>query len=273
MKNVILTPAVDIELDAAEFFIKTLRKYFKDDIYILIGAKDHKLKEMLSHFDCNFYEVDVHKYDVQLKRYKYFLNILRKNRNYNKVLFCDCRDIYFQSDPFKHNYKGTINFFQEDKKIGECEHATRWIKKTFGEKIFNDLSDKTICCGGTVLASYDNMVKWLNLMDQLISKYPYKKKLKYLLTFRRDGSGRGCDQAHGNYIAYKNYFQKSYSYSNKNGPIATVYYLNPIKFNEKSELINSLGEPYTIVHQYNKRWSEFSEKVNFLRDNLNIRKS
>ena len=273
MKNIVITPAVGIELDAAEFFVKTLRQYYHDDIYILISTSDHKLKAMLGTYNCKFHEVDVHKYDVQLKRYKYFLEILNKNKNYNKVLFCDCRDIYFQSNPFEYDYKGSINFFLEDTKINQCEHATRWITKTFGEKIYGELSDKTICCGGTVLAKYNDMIKWLDLMDKLISQYPYKRRLKYLLTFRRDSNGRGCDQAHGNYIAYKNYFKDSFLYSNKEGPIATVYYLKQIKFNEKSQLINSLGEPYAVVHQYDKRWSEFSEKVSLLRNNLNIIKS
>ena len=109
----------------------------------------------------------------------------------------------------------------------------------------------------------------MTLLESILTK----KKLKYLLTFRRDGSGRGSDQAHGNYIAYKNYFKDSFLYSNKEGPVATVYYLDPLNFNEKSELLNSKGEPYVVVHQYNKRWSEFSDKVNLLRKNLNIVKS
>ena len=43
-----------------------------------------------------------------------------------------------------------------------------------------------------------------------------------------------------------------------------------IKFNEKSQLLNGLNQPYLIVHQYDKRWSEFSEKVTFLKKDLNI---
>ena len=142
--------------------------------------------------------------------------------------------------------------------------------KTFGQEVYDELSNKTVCCGGTVLGTVDNMIKWLNLMNTLVLKYTYPKRLKYLLTFRRDKNGRGCDQAHGNYIANKNYFKDSFLYSNKEGPIATVYYLKQIKFNEKLQLINDLGVPYSVVHQYDKRWSEFSEKVKFLRNKLNI---
>ena len=270
MNNVVITPAVGIELDAAEFFVKSLRQYYQDDIYFLISTKDHSLKKKLQIYNCKFHEVRVHKYDVQLKRYKYFLEILKKNNNYNKVFFCDCRDIYFQSNPFEYEYKGGINFFQEDIKFNECIYNTRWMIKTFGQKVYDELSDKTVCCGGTVLGTVDNMIKWLNLMNTLVSKYTYPKRLKYLLTFRRDKNGRGSDQAHGNYIANKNYFKDSFLYSNKEGPIATVYYLKQIKFNEKLQLINDLGVPYSVVHQYDKRWSEFSEKVKFLRNKLNI---
>ena len=72
MKNVVITPAVGIELDSAEFFIKTLRQYYQDDVFVLISNSDSKLKEMFARYNCKFYEVDIHKYDVQLKRYKYF---------------------------------------------------------------------------------------------------------------------------------------------------------------------------------------------------------
>ena len=113
------------------------------------------------------------------------------------------------------------------------------------------------------------MVKWLKLMIELIKKYPFKKRFKYLITFRRDKNGRGCDQAHGNYIAYKNFFKQSHLYSNHDGPIATAMYLKKIKFDSKSQLINGLNKPYVIVHQYDKRWSEFSDQVNFLKKNYN----
>ena len=102
-------------------------------------------------------------------------------------------------------------------------------------------------------------------------KYPYlwyRKRIKYLLTFRRDKEGRGCDQAYFNYLIYKKYFKNSFLYTNHEGPIATVFYLKQLKFDEKYQLINSLGKPYAIVHQYDKRWSEFSEKVNFIKSNL-----
>ena len=270
MKNLIITPAVGLHIEDVHFFIKSLRRFYQDDVYFLIGKKDIILKKKLSEHDCKFIEVNVHKYDIQLKRYKFFLNILENNINkYNKVLFCDCRDIYFQSNPFDFNYKGSINFFSEDIIFSECEINSQWLKNTFGIKIFEELKSKQVCCGGTVLGESSEMVKWLKLMIELIKKYPFKKRFKYLITFRRDKNGRGCDQAHGNYIAYKNFFKQSHLYSNHDGPIATAMYLKKIKFDSKSQLINGLNKPYVIVHQYDKRWSEFSDQVNFLKKNYN----
>jgi hypothetical protein len=271
MKNVVITPAVGLKSNEVEFFIKSLRKYYKDDIYFLVGEKDDDLKRKLTIYNCKFKEVKAHKYDIQLKRYKYFLKILEENKNiYNQVLFCDCRDIYFQSDPFDYKYNGSINFFLEDILFSQCSINSQWLIKTFGKNIYEEFKNNIVCCGGTILAALDDMIKWLRLMDNLILKYPFKKRLKYLLTFRRDKNGRGCDQAHGNFIVYKKYFKDSCLYSNHEGPIATVYYLKKIKFNGESQLINELGKPYLIVHQYDKRWSEFSEKVKLIKKNLKL---
>ena len=270
MKNLVITPAVGLEFNPVEFFIKSLRKYYQDDIYFIVGPKDLDLKRKLKFYNCKYYEVNVHKFDVQLKRYKYFLNILRKNNNYNKVLFCDCRDIYFQSNPFDYQYKGLINFFLEDNPINQCPVNSKWIIKTLGEKIYKEMANNMTCCSGTILGSVDSMIQLSDLMNAMSVKYPFKKSLKYLLTFRRDKEGRGCDQAYINYLIHKKHFKNSFLYTNHGGPIATVFYLRQIKFNEKYQLINGFGKPYAIVHQYDKRWPEFSEKVNFIKSNLKL---
>ena len=66
------------------------------------------------------------------------------------------------------------------------------------------MSEKTEICSGTVLGNYNKIEEYLHLMNNYIEKYRYKKKLKYLLTFRPDPEGRGCDQAHANFIVHNN---------------------------------------------------------------------
>ena len=250
-------------------FLKSLRKYYKDEILFLIGKKDYKTKEFLKKYNSNFLEINDHKYDVQIKRYSYYKEILKKN-NYKKIFLFDSRDIYFQADPFKYNYKGEINFFLEDKKIKDCEFNSNWFLKAYGKEEFNKICNNVISCSGTTLGSQKGITEYLNLMIENSNKYKYKKKLKYFLTFRRDKGGRGVDQAYANYIAHNNLIQNTCLYKNESGPIATVYHLKEIRFNEKSQLINKLNEPYAVVHQYDKRWDKFENNVNFIKKHLNL---
>ncbi len=110
MKNLILTAAIGIDPVQSELFIKSLRKYYNDEAYFLVGKNDDDLKKILTLNQCKYIEVNVHRFDIQIKRYNYFLKILKEGK-YKQVLFCDSRDIYFQSNPFDFNFKGSINFF------------------------------------------------------------------------------------------------------------------------------------------------------------------
>ena len=62
------------------------------------------------------------------------------------------------------------------------------------KKIYEEFKDRTVCCGGTLLANLSDMIKWLNLMDNLILKHPFKKRLKYLLSFGSYDYHGGSDQ-------------------------------------------------------------------------------
>ena len=44
-----------------------------------------------------------------------------------------------------------------------------------------------------------------------------------------------------------------------------------IKFDENYQLLNSSNQPYSIVHQYDKKWNIFKDKVDFLKIKLNIK--
>ena len=268
-KNLILTAAIGFHISQLKLFIKSLRKYYKEEVCFIIGSKDKEIERELGKYDCNYIKTNIDKRDIQLKRYKIFLDYLN-GKKYNKILFCDSRDVYFQSNPFDYSYKGSINFFLEDKKIKDCRYNSEWIAKTYGKKILNELSEKIISCGGTILGFQNSIEKFLKLMIEETGKHKFKKRLKYILTFRRDKGGRGSDQAHGNYIAHKKFIENYFFYSNESGPIATVYHLKKIKFDEKYQLINTMNQPYLVVHQYDKKWDIFSKAVNYLKERLDI---
>jgi hypothetical protein len=272
MKNLIISAACGLEPSQIEFFLKSLRKYYDEDIFFLVGKKDIETKKFLQLYDSNFLEIDVHKFDIQIRRYSFFLKILEKKK-YKNVFFTDSRDVYFQSNPFNYPYRGSINFFLEDKKIKECPYNSDWLIKTYGYKTYKTLSEKIISCGGTILGSHDGIKEFLTLMIDELPKHKFKRRLKYALTFRRDKGGRGSDQSHGNYIAHNNLIKNTSFYSNASGPVATAYHLKNILFNENSELINTLNKPYAVVHQYDKKWDSFKDAVNEIKKNLGIEKN
>ena len=51
-KNLILTAAVGYQFNQIEFFIKSLRKYYFEDICFIIGNKDFELESGLKKYDC-----------------------------------------------------------------------------------------------------------------------------------------------------------------------------------------------------------------------------
>ena len=164
MKNLVLSAACGLDPKQIEFFLKSLRKYYNEDIFFLVKKEDIEVKKLLNIHACNFLEIDVHKFDVQIKRYSFYLKILEENE-YKNVLICDSRDIYFQSNPFDYNYKGSINFFLEDKKIKECPYNSNWLIKTYGQETFEKLSNKIINCSGTTLGASENIKTYLNLEE------------------------------------------------------------------------------------------------------------
>ena len=98
-KNLVISPAVGLEVDQVLLFIKSLRKYYKEDVCLVIGEKDLALENELEKYQIITIKTNIAKKAIQLKRYGIFLNFL-KGKNYKNILFCDCRDIYFQSNPF-----------------------------------------------------------------------------------------------------------------------------------------------------------------------------
>ena len=124
--NLILSTAVGYKFNQVEFFIKSLRNFYNGKVVFLIGKKDSEIENKLKEFKCEVIKTDINKKEIQFKRYKIFLDYLNK-KDFNNILLCDSRDIYFQSDPFVFNFEGKINFFLEDQVIKICPFISYWI--------------------------------------------------------------------------------------------------------------------------------------------------
>ena len=51
-ENLILSAAIGYKFNQLEFFIKSLRNYYKGTVAFLIGKNDHDLGESLKKFNC-----------------------------------------------------------------------------------------------------------------------------------------------------------------------------------------------------------------------------
>ena len=265
MNNIVITPAIGMPANDITLFLASLRKFYNGEILFFVSKNDHELKKNIEYYEGSYVEVVSHKHEIIIKRYELVLNFLKEKRNIKNIFFCDSRDIYFQSDPFNYSYQGLINFFSEEASIQDCSINSQWMKRTMGQRVFEELQQKLILCCGTVMGEINSFQNYASLMREMSKKYPYKKRLKYLLTFRADKEGRGCDQSYAAFLIYKNILKNFQIYDYADGPVATVYHSKNYNFNSKNELINSKGEPYIIVHQYDKRWNEFKNSVTNLK--------
>ena len=110
MKKLILSAAVGYNFKQIEFFLKSLRKFYEGEVHFIISNENLDLEKKLKDYNCNAIKTNVHKKEIQFRRYEIYLDFL-KDKFYDQILLCDSRDIYFQDNPFNFNYKGQINFF------------------------------------------------------------------------------------------------------------------------------------------------------------------
>ena len=234
MKNIIITPAVGMPANDIVLFLASLRRFYDGEVVFFVDKKDYELKKKIKLYDSSFIEVNSHKHEIIIKRYKILIDFLKEKNNIDNIFFCDSRDIYFQSNPFEYEFKKPLNFFSEEKKIENCVINSKWMNKTLGLKVFEQLRGKHIVCCGTVMGEMKAFIKYATEMNLMSKKFPFKKRLKYLLTFRRDKEGRGCDQSYAAYLIYNNILKDINIYGNSSGPVATVYHLDNYKFNDKN---------------------------------------
>ena len=84
-KNLILSAAVGYNFVQIEFFIKSLRKFYQDNVCIIIDNKDNKLESQLKEYDCSVIKTKINKKDIQFKRYEIFSKYL-EGKVFDKIL-------------------------------------------------------------------------------------------------------------------------------------------------------------------------------------------
>jgi hypothetical protein len=178
------------------------------------------------------------------RRHLLYLEFLRLNRQkYGRVFITDCRDVFFQKNPFSWDPPPGVHFFLEEPtcKIGQTPDNARWLKTQFGQNVLDELATKAISCAGTTFGDIESLIEYLSTMVSL--------SMSVMSLREHDG-----DQGIHNYIVRRKLLPRATIHENRYGPVMTMGAVKPgdIKMNQEEYVMNDNGEIPSVLHQYDR---------------------
>ena len=216
---------------------------------------------------------------IHMQRFIYIYNFLKEHEGeYRYVISTDVRDVIFQFDPtnFIHNninstYTKGIIASSESIKIKDEEWNRENIRKNFGDYFYNEVKDNDVCNVG-ILAGRSAHIKELCF---------------YLYQFSSNRPDWVADQAAYNMLlGTKLWSEKTLVTRLEDTWAVNAHVTNKPdmldvfgpylleerpSMNEKGAIVNSDGDPFAIVHQYDRvpEWMEYFSKkygINITKD-------
>jgi hypothetical protein len=180
------------------------------------------------------------------KRHVFYRRFLEEEGgNYRRVLLADTRDVFFQSNPFSSEFTEDLLFFEESHPLDHGEFNSWWIKSHLGQETLDRLAKKTTLCSGTTMGTPAALCWYLD------------RTLHLMRTSARQGDAHG-DQGLHNAVVYEHLHDCPYSIRICGNGCAQVYTLTQyletkeIRRAPTGEVIDPLGRPVPIVHQYDR---------------------
>jgi len=102
-------------------------------------------------------------------RHLLYLRFLERNKEIERVLMCDCRDVFFQRNPFSDWIGNGLQAYAEDESIliGDCKHHRRWIKSLADEETLLKLNSFPRLCAGTIMADRNTAITMLKTLVKM----------------------------------------------------------------------------------------------------------
>ena len=274
MSNLIVTAALGYNWSHVNNLVKSFRKYSTETVVIITDNKSKNFKHEAKKNNVELFYADLnkykfvnkfnalfpffHKYEFSQIRYAIYKEVLFKFPKMQKIIICDSRDVLFQNDPFKKNYKKNLMFFLEEQKIQNDKRNSLWLKNTVGIKEYEKIKNNLISCCGVVLGNYDEINYYISLMSEYLYKKPFQRSLGHILTFKPI---KPYDQGIHNFLIYNNFFLNCEIINNQNGLVANISYMTNFKKNKFDKMINQLGEEYDIIHGYDRKIDFFYNQI------------
>jgi len=157
-------------------------------------------------------------------------------QEYDHIFIADARDLVFQKNVFEFPFEKPLNFFLEDKKVGNCSLNSRWVSEQFGQQALREIADQFITCAGTTIGK------------SAAVKHYLQKMIEYTLEIEKPI----MDQGVHNYLVHTNKFDVPIGlHDNETGPICTMHYTSKYKLND-GEVTDLQGRVYDVLHQYDR---------------------
>ena len=166
--------------------------------------------------------------------YRRHLEMLRPR--YDCVLLVDCRDSVFQGSPFPVS---GLHVFAENENIGQSHFGRRWYELSYGHKAWLKHKDRPFLCSGVTLGDTASIIRYLDLMcSQMLAVLP---------------TNFGVDQVVHNQIVHENRAGGAVIHGFGEGCAINLgrNCLSPLAL-ESGRMLNSSGQPFAIVHQYDR---------------------
>jgi hypothetical protein len=234
----------DIVVFISETVSKTTRAALKKNGVILIDYQTTHpyLAEYAHAFEAITPEASISNY-----RFILFLEYLLANQTkYKKVMMTDVRDVIFQRNPFLGLSEDKINVFLEDP-VQTFRYSAlnyQWSSAANGKDVTDDYIDEVVSCAGFTIGGTDPVVAYLKHMK---GKLEHHAELPWAF-----------DQGVHNGYVYAKKPAEMRVFTNDDPFVATLGAYQPYHMNASAEVVNSKGEVYAVVHQYDRSGKLFS---------------
>jgi hypothetical protein len=178
-------------------------------------------------------------YHPQNSRYFAYRDFLRRaGEEYDRVLICDVRDLFFQSDPFAVQYPGPVCFSLEDTRI-EWETLNQgWLRDLYGDEVLASVAPNYVACSGTILGTVGGIRLYLDVLCKEMEIRHFDRMKVY-------------DQGIHNYIVWK--LRPNWGWVDTADSIVSTVGCTPP---EKIEILGDLavieGKVPPVVHQWDR---------------------
>jgi len=177
-------------------------------------------------------------------RHLLYLRFLEQSPNVSRVLMCDCRDVYFQTDPFRDWPGDGLHAFEEDRTtlIGDCEHHRRWISQLAPPGTLEKLTHFPRVCAGTIMGDRHSAIRFLRKMLEM--------------TYAADSlEPQDGDQGLFNILVHERRIEEIVVHRNSESSVSTIGGTLGEKITTDSEGFVTCpnGRRVPILHQYDRK--------------------